>query len=101
MNYDDNGERFGEPCIACRSTETYFEPVFGFWKCEACSSVWGYPDDDPDYDELEPLVVELCPTCQGDHVVLDEALKDYQPCPTCEGSGYVLSQAEAGHDADG
>ena len=47
----DEGVQIAEPCPECRSTATEYDPLFGYWKCEDCSTVWGHDADDPDYDE--------------------------------------------------
>ena len=87
----DEGQLVMEPCPTCSSTHTAYDAVFGFWKCEDCSGVWGYSSDDPDYDEA----VEPCPVC-GDRALDSSA--DHEPdspaeypaeCPGCGGSGYV------------
>lgn len=49
----DEGIRINEPCPHCNSKNTEFEPIFGFWKCEDCSTVWGHDKDDPDYEDAE------------------------------------------------
>lgn len=90
MTIYDEGERIAEPCPECHSRQTYYEPVFGFWKCEECSTVWGDDEDDPDYDEAE-----LCPECKGTRVSgtegnPDEDLPDQwsdKTCATCNGTG--------------
>lgn len=47
-----NCNDFGElTCIECHSTAVHHDNVFGFYKCENCSLMWGFDDDDPDYDE--------------------------------------------------
>lgn len=30
----------GKHCLECGSTNTYFESMFSYWKCEDCSTVW-------------------------------------------------------------
>lgn len=92
MNYDE-GEPIGLPCPHCDSEATNFEPVFGYWKCEDCSTVWGSDEDDPDYDDAE-----LCPNCHGTGVDgteggdpdMGEEYTDLA-CQTCGGSGYATS----------
>lgn len=53
LTYDE-GEAIGEECPTCQSDHTCFESVFGFWKCEDCSSVWALDKNDPDYQDVEP-----------------------------------------------
>lgn len=50
MDYDE-GVAIHEPCPNCQSRATEFDAVFGFWKCEDCSTVWGHDKDDPDWDD--------------------------------------------------
>ncbi|MCC5626870.1 TFIIB-type zinc ribbon-containing protein [Nostoc sphaeroides CHAB 2801] len=38
-------------CINCGSHQVKYDPAFGFYKCESCSTVWSKDKDDPDYDE--------------------------------------------------
>ena len=40
-----------EPCPACGSIATYYDEVFDFHKCEACSTVWSTGVNDPDHDD--------------------------------------------------
>lgn len=88
LSYIEDGDSTyieGEPCPTCRSTATLKEVGYGFWKCEDCSTVWGYDKDDPDYDEAEALcncgqpATKLCDgkTATG---TCDRPL-----CPSCVG----------------
>ncbi|MCC5669871.1 hypothetical protein LC653_40225 [Nostoc sp. CHAB 5784] len=45
-------------CINCGSHQVRYDSVFGFYKCENCSTVWGNDEDDPDYDEVEKFEEE-------------------------------------------
>lgn len=40
-------------CIKCGSRHVRYDSVFGFYKCESCSTVWADDKDDPDYEEFE------------------------------------------------
>ena len=40
-------------CPKCQSKNIEFDEAFGFYKCNDCEHSWAYPEDDPDYDELE------------------------------------------------
>jgi len=45
-----------ESCPTCGSYETTFDEDYGFWKCSDCQDVWGRPEDDPDYEEIEDFI---------------------------------------------
>jgi hypothetical protein len=38
-------------CPECHSTRIDNNQNYGYYKCLDCAYVWGYPEDDPDYDE--------------------------------------------------
>jgi hypothetical protein len=42
-------------CPACGSDAIVFDENEGFYQCQVpiCSYLWGYPEDDPDYEEVE------------------------------------------------
>ena len=77
----------GEHCPNCNSTATEFDPVFGFWFCEDCSSAWTQDDK---------AAMDVCSTCGGTGVNgteggdpdVGEFYTD-QTCLTCGGSGYL------------
>lgn len=68
-------------CINCGSHQIRHDSVFGFYKCESCSTVWGNDADDPDYDEDS----NACSICSGSGWVLTPLGKD--DCPLCGGYG--------------
>lgn len=41
-----------ECCPECDSVEVAFFESEGYWQCNRCHSVWAYPEDDPDNDEV-------------------------------------------------
>jgi len=53
MMFDENSLPI-ETCKNCGSTHVRFDPEYGFYKCEACSTVWASDADDPDYDDITP-----------------------------------------------
>lgn len=55
--YEEDGDEViacGMPCPECGSTHTEKDALYGFWKCEDCSTAWAFSDDDPDWEDLEP-----------------------------------------------
>lgn len=40
-------------CSQCNSINFVFDEVYGFYTCNNCGHVWGYSEDDPDYDEVD------------------------------------------------
>jgi DNA-directed RNA polymerase subunit RPC12/RpoP len=45
-------------CIECHSPKIEFNQNYGFYKCLNCGHLWGYDQDDPDYEESLS-----CPDC--------------------------------------
>jgi ribosomal protein L37AE/L43A len=41
----------GDECPKCSSHQTRLDTTYGYWQCDRCQEVWGYAEDDPDYDE--------------------------------------------------
>ena len=37
----------------CGSNKVTYDQTYGFYKCQSCGDVWGYLEDDPDYDECD------------------------------------------------
>jgi rubredoxin len=48
-----------EMCPVCGALLPTFDEIYGFYKCAACGQVWGYPEDDPDYEEFDDLVEDI------------------------------------------
>jgi ribosomal protein L37AE/L43A len=42
----------GDECPKCSTHQTRLDVTYGFWQCDFCGEVWGYAEDDPDYDEV-------------------------------------------------
>jgi transcription initiation factor TFIIIB Brf1 subunit/transcription initiation factor TFIIB len=40
-------------CPKCKSENIEFDEAFGSYQCNDCGEIWAYPEDDPDYDELD------------------------------------------------
>jgi transcription initiation factor TFIIIB Brf1 subunit/transcription initiation factor TFIIB len=40
-------------CIHCGSQNIVYNHDHGFYRCNDCSTVWGYSHNDPDYDEFD------------------------------------------------
>lgn len=41
-----------EQCPDCGSKHTRTDSLFNWHKCEDCSAMWGFDENDPDYDEI-------------------------------------------------
>lgn len=48
-------------CPKCESSRLQYQKQYGYWECSDCGQVWGFDEDDPDYDESEmyPLYLGL------------------------------------------
>jgi len=42
-----------EICDCCGSFKVSFDESGGFYKCNNCGWCWAYPEDSPDYCEME------------------------------------------------
>lgn len=50
MIHTDDFSGFG--CPDCGTENNiYQDEIFGFYKCENCSAMWGFDEDDPDYED--------------------------------------------------
>lgn len=88
ISYDEDESAVvmeGETCPTCSGSATTYDPVFGFWKCEDCSTVWGKDIDDPDYEDLDEEEENYCSLCSGSGYV-EELLSS---CPDCRGLGFT------------
>jgi len=44
-------------CPQCGSYKITFDKAYGFRKCSECNHLWAYPEDDPDYEEIEDFLI--------------------------------------------
>lgn len=48
-----------EQCSGCGSVRVRYDQTYGFYNCQNCGNVWAYPEDDPDYDEVDEEGLEV------------------------------------------
>ncbi|MBD2519939.1 hypothetical protein H6G93_34360 [Nostoc sp. FACHB-973] len=49
-------------CPSCDSSRLQYQENYGYWECDDCGHVWGFDEEDPDYDE-KPLDLGVCCGC--------------------------------------
>ncbi|MEH2200956.1 hypothetical protein [Nostoc sp.] len=73
-------------CPNCDSKRTRYQPSQGYWECLDCGRLWGYDQDDPDYDEYP----DSCPECWGTGRIYAYVGDNYpSKCSLCDGTGSI------------
>jgi hypothetical protein len=54
--FDEYEDLAPEQCPDCGGNHTRTDWLFNFHKCEDCSALWAFDKNDPDYDEIDPIV---------------------------------------------
>lgn len=67
-------------CPKCDSSRLQYQENYGYWECLDCGYVWGFDEDDPDYDDCS----EMCPVCLGSGKGLIG-----EECLICQGAGML------------